>query len=103
MDRLYSTQLNVPTVHDAQCLLCPSPVFLTLGTQVFEQMFRSGGQYHVNLLCLVSKQVWYTFIDPLKGSNAESTLPSTGFEPRTCCGVEARYTTTQSPGFDYLH
>ncbi|GFV71086.1 hypothetical protein TNCV_1662431 [Trichonephila clavipes] len=74
----------------------PISVFLILDTKVFEQMFRSGGQPHVNPLCLVSKQVWYTFNDPLNGRKAESTLPSMGFEPRTCCGVEAQNTTTQS-------
>ncbi|GFW93823.1 hypothetical protein TNCV_4221041 [Trichonephila clavipes] len=32
---------------------------------------------------------------------AESTVRSPEFEPRTC-GAEARYTTTQAPGFSVL-
>ncbi|GFX33774.1 hypothetical protein TNCV_3961831 [Trichonephila clavipes] len=46
---------------------------------------------------LIPKQAWYSFIDPLKGWKAESTLLSTGTEPRTY-GVETRYATTRPLG-----
>ncbi|GFV65304.1 hypothetical protein TNCV_4573041 [Trichonephila clavipes] len=50
------------------------------------QIFRSGGQSDSNSECLVPKKAWFSFIDPLK---VESTLPISGFEPKTC-GVEAQ-------------
>ncbi|GFV85717.1 hypothetical protein TNCV_2003381 [Trichonephila clavipes] len=62
--------------------------------EVHEQMSRSGGQSEANPLCLVPKQAWYSYIIPLKGWKAESTLPSPRREFRNC-GVEARYPTTQ--------
>ncbi|GFT41607.1 hypothetical protein TNCV_4183101 [Trichonephila clavipes] len=60
-----------------------------------------------NPQCLVPKQAWYSFFDPLKGWKVESTLPSPKRESRTC-GVEARCATTRPLGllhialFDYL-
>ncbi|GFW54005.1 hypothetical protein TNCV_3828131 [Trichonephila clavipes] len=65
----------------------PISVFMTLGTEVHDQMFRSEGQSDAKPQCFVPKQAWYSFIDPLKRKKVESTLPSPGFEPRTC-GVE---------------
>ncbi|GFT30334.1 hypothetical protein TNCV_2376361 [Trichonephila clavipes] len=40
-------------------------------------MFRPGVQ------CLVPKRAWYSFIDPLKGRKAESTLLCPILKPRT--------------------
>ncbi|GFV95359.1 hypothetical protein TNCV_4573611 [Trichonephila clavipes] len=34
-----------------------------------------------NPQCSVPKKIWYSFIEPIKGREAESTLPSSGFEP----------------------
>ncbi|GFV35714.1 putative transposable element [Trichonephila clavipes] len=47
-------------------------------------MSRSGGQSEANPQCLVTKQTWYSIIDPLKGRKAESTLSSPRIETRTC-------------------
>ncbi|GFU47405.1 hypothetical protein TNCV_3108941 [Trichonephila clavipes] len=44
------------------------------------------------------KQALYSFIDPMTGLKAESTLPSPGFESRIC-GEETHCTTTQTLGF----
>ncbi|GFY24343.1 hypothetical protein TNCV_1013921 [Trichonephila clavipes] len=56
--------------------------------EVHEQMYRSGGQYDVKPPVLSSQAGFGShFIDPLKGSKAEATLPSPWFEPQTC-GVE---------------
>ncbi|GFY05230.1 hypothetical protein TNCV_2206761 [Trichonephila clavipes] len=60
----------------------PSPVFITLCPELHEQMFKAGDQSDVKPQCLVPKQAWVLFIDPLNGLNFESTLPSPGFELR---------------------
>ncbi|GFV02922.1 hypothetical protein TNCV_2743851 [Trichonephila clavipes] len=48
--------------------------------------------------CLVPKEAWYSFIDPMKAwKKAESTLPSPRIEFRTS-GVEAQHATQTKLG-----
>ncbi|GFV14873.1 hypothetical protein TNCV_1957831 [Trichonephila clavipes] len=71
----------------------PISVYVTLCTEVHEQMSRSGGCSDMKLPVHSSQaQALHLFIDSLKGWNFESTLPSPGFEPRAC-GVKVRHAT----------
>ncbi|GFU46679.1 hypothetical protein TNCV_1546861 [Trichonephila clavipes] len=68
----------------------PNPVHATLAPEVQDQMFRSGGQSDVTPPSVKCPSKLRThFMYPLKVRKDESTLPSLGFEPRTC-GQEAR-------------
>ncbi|GFV74842.1 hypothetical protein TNCV_1040801 [Trichonephila clavipes] len=89
----------------------PSSVFLTLDPeqmfwsrnvhQAHMQMFRLGGQSHVNSPVFSSQASLILIYRPTEGVKGRvTTLPIPGFEPLTC-DMEAQYTTTQSPGFTY--
>ncbi|GFT71790.1 hypothetical protein TNCV_291851 [Trichonephila clavipes] len=67
--------------------MVPISVFVTLGTEVHEQMFRSGGQSDMKVFSFLEKALCIHLYS-LKGRKAESTMPSPGFEPRIC-GMEA--------------
>ncbi|GFX20708.1 hypothetical protein TNCV_77661 [Trichonephila clavipes] len=59
----------------------PILVRATIGAGVHVQMFLLSGQSDAKPQCLVPKQAWCSFIDPLKGRKAESTLPSWDLSP----------------------
>ncbi|GFV32464.1 hypothetical protein TNCV_1677501 [Trichonephila clavipes] len=67
---------NGATAHEGQ-----SPPYLSTGDLGwYEQMFRSGGQSDTKPLVFRSQeQAWCSFIDPLKGVKAESTLLSPSY------------------------
>ncbi|GFT42398.1 hypothetical protein TNCV_1786781 [Trichonephila clavipes] len=66
----------------------PIPVFMTLDTEVQEQMFRSGGQSDAKHPVFSSQASLVLIYRPIEKRNAELTLPSPEFEPWTC-GVES--------------
>ncbi|GFV83391.1 hypothetical protein TNCV_3055381 [Trichonephila clavipes] len=74
----------------------PVSVYVTLGAGVHVQMFPSGGQSDAKPPVLSSQESLLFIHRPTERLSRHcSTL---GFEHRAC-GVEARYTTTQPPGF----
>ncbi|GFV69934.1 hypothetical protein TNCV_1983011 [Trichonephila clavipes] len=56
-------------------------IFVTLGTEVQEQMFRSGGQSDVKPPVLSSRASFLLIYRPLKDSKNETTLPRSRFQP----------------------
>ncbi|GFU25065.1 hypothetical protein TNCV_568201 [Trichonephila clavipes] len=55
------------SAHEDQGLLCPSQYTWPLSAEMNERMSRSGGQSESSPhQCLVPKQAWYSFIDPLQ-------------------------------------
>ncbi|GFW40122.1 uncharacterized protein LOC103524116 [Trichonephila clavipes] len=49
--------------------------------EVHEQIFQSGGQSDAKTPVLVSKQTWYSFIDPLKDRKASQPCPVRDLNP----------------------
>ncbi|GFX53561.1 hypothetical protein TNCV_2326771 [Trichonephila clavipes] len=65
----------------------PISAFMTLVLRCTSRRSSQWRQSDAKLaVCLVPKhrQALFSFIDPLKELEAELTLPSLGFEPRTC-------------------
>ncbi|GFW43897.1 hypothetical protein TNCV_4786081 [Trichonephila clavipes] len=66
----------------------PLSVFVTLGTEVHEQVFQLVYHSDEQPQCLVPKEAWYSYINPLHGF--KELIPALGLEPWTY-SMEAQY------------